>query len=145
MPRSDREPLPSARMDNALGKVQDALSRLQLAAEELAIVEATMIGNEKSRRLLAESSRVKPAETAADIEAHRLRAGEIAEAASDVAKTAKAVKSLADFLVRALGSVYQDELAAGDRAQESKQGALGFVLSFPIATDLAVARKEASK
>lgn len=126
MPRSDREQLPSARMDTALGKVQDALSRLQLAAEELAIVEETMIGSDASRRLVIEASALKPAETADDIEAHRMRAGEIAEAASDVAKTAKAVKNLADFLVRALESVYQDELAAGDRARESKQGKLLF-------------------
>ena len=115
------ETLPAKRLENALGKLQDALSRLQLAAEELAIVEATMVGSEASRRLVIEASTLKPVETAADIVAHQMRAGEISEAAGEVGKTAKAVKSLAEFLARALGSVFHDQLVAGESAEASKQ------------------------
>ena len=118
------ETLPAARLDNALGKVQDALSRLQLAAEELAIVESTLLGSDDSRRLVVESSAIKPADTAADIMAHQMRAGEIAEAAGNLAKTARTVKSLAEFLARGLGSVYHDQLVAGESAEASKQGTM---------------------
>ena len=100
--------------------MQDALSRLQLAAEELAIVESTLLGSDDSRRLVVESSAIKPADTAADIMAHQLRAGEIAEAAGNLAKTARTVKSLAEFLARGLGSVYHDQLVAGESAEASQ-------------------------
>ena len=120
MAQSKEPELPSARLENALGKVQDALSRLQLAAEELAIVESTLLGSDDSRRLVVESSAIKPADTAADIMAHQMRAGEIAEAAGNLAKTARTVKSLAEFLARGLGSVYHDQLVAGESAEASQ-------------------------
>ena len=118
------ETLPAKRLENALTKLQDAQSALKLAAEELAIVDAEMIGSDAHRRLIVESSAIKPADTAADIMAHQMRAGEIAEAAGNLAKTARTVKSLAEFLARGLGSVYHDQLVAGESAEASKQGTM---------------------
>lgn len=46
------EKLAAARMSDAMGKLQDALSRLKLAAEELAIVDASLIGSDAHRRLI---------------------------------------------------------------------------------------------
>lgn len=40
------ETLPAKRLENALGKLQEAQSALKLAAEELAIVDAEMIGSD---------------------------------------------------------------------------------------------------
>jgi len=112
------EKLAAARMSDAMGKLQDALSRLKLAAEELAIVDASLIGSDAKRRLIVESSALKPIETADDIQSHQAQAVEIAAMAADVAKCAKAVKGKAAFLGQALGSVYSSELLEGDRARE---------------------------
>lgn len=110
--------LPAKRLENALGKLQEAQSALKLAAEELAIVDAEMIGSDAHRRLIVESSAEDPIKTADDIENHRSQAADIAQAAADVGKLAKAVKGKAAFIGQALGSVYSPELLEGDRAKE---------------------------
>ena len=118
------ETLPAKRLENALGKLQDAQSALKLAAEELAIVDAEMIGSDAHRRLIVESSAVKPIETADDITSHRVLSAEVADYAAEVGKLAKAVKGKAEFISAALGSVYSAELLAGDRemfSQKDKQ------------------------
>ena len=112
------ETLPAKRLENALTKLQDAQSALKLAAEELAIVDAEMIGSDAHRRLIVESSAAKPIETADDITSHRAQSAEIAQFAADVGKLAKAVKGKAAFIGQALGSVYSPELLEGDRARE---------------------------
>lgn len=117
----DEKPLPAKRLEHATSKLQDALSALKLAGEELAIVEASMIGDEAHRRLIMESSRENPIGTADDIQSHREQAIEIAEHAADVAKAAKAVKGKATFIAAALGSVYSKELLDGDREREKKK------------------------
>ena len=110
--------LSAARMGRALTKLQDALSALNLAAEELHIVESEMIGSDENRRLTVEASKQDPIKVADDIESHRMQSSEIASLASEVAKIAKAVKGKAAFIGQALGSVYSSELLAGDRARE---------------------------
>ena len=115
------ETLPAKRLENALTKLQDAQSALKLAGEELAIVDAEMIGSDAHRRLIVESSAEDPIKTADDIESHRSQAAEIAQAAADVGKLAKAVKGKAAFIGQALGSVYSPELLEGDRAKERKK------------------------
>lgn len=110
--------LPAQRLEHTLSKLQDALGALKLAAEELRIVDAEMLGSDTRRRLIVESSAAKPIETADDIESHQAQAAEIANLAADVAKTAKVVKGKAAFLGQALGSVYSSELLEGDRARE---------------------------
>lgn len=65
------ETLPAQRLEHATSKLQDALSALKLAGEELAIVEASMIGDDAHRRLIMESSAVNPIGTADDITSHR--------------------------------------------------------------------------
>ena len=112
------ETLPTKRLENALGKLQEAQSALKLAAEELAIVDAEMIGSDAHRRLIVEASKDDPIKTADDIESHRSQAAEIAQAAADVGKLAKVVKGKAAFIGQALGSVYSPELLEGDRAKE---------------------------
>ena len=112
------ETLPAKRLENALGKLQEAQSALTLAAEELAIVDAEMIGSDAHRRLIVESSAAKPIETADDITSHRTQSAEIAQFAADVGKLAKQVKGKAAFIGQALGSVYSSELLEGDRARE---------------------------
>lgn len=114
------ETLPAKRLENALGKLQEAQSALKLAAEELAIVDSEMIGSDAHRRLIVESSAAKPIETADDIESHRTQSAEIAQFAADVGKLAKQVKGKAAFIGQALGSVYSAELLEGDRAKERK-------------------------
>ena len=114
------ETLPAKRLENALTKLQDAQSALKLAAEELAIVDAEMIGSDAHRRLIVESSAAKPIETADDITSHRAQSAEIAQFAADVGKLAKQVKGKAAFIGQALGSVYSAELLEGDRAKERK-------------------------
>ena len=114
------ETLPAKRLENALGKLQEAQSALKLAAEELAIVDAEMIGSDAHRRLIVESSAAKPIETADDITSHRTQSAEIAQFAADVGKLAKQVKGKAAFIGQALGSVYSAELLEGDRARERK-------------------------
>lgn len=114
------ETLPAKRLENALGKLQEAQSALKLAAEELAIVDSEMIGSDAHRRLIVESSAAKPIETADDITSHRTQSAEIAQFAADVGKLAKAVKGKAAFIGQALGSVYSAELLEGDRAKERK-------------------------
>ena len=120
--------LPAQRLEHTLSKLQDALGALKLAAEELRIVDAEMIGSDAHRRLIVESSAAKPIETADDIESHQAQAAEIANLAADVAKTAKGVKSKAGFISAALGSVYSVELLAGAeercRLKERKQPSL---------------------
>ena len=116
-----KDTLPAKRLENALGKLQEAQSALKLAAEELAIVDAEMIGSDAHRRLIVESSAAKPIETADDITSHRTQSAEIAQFAADVGKLAKAVKGKAAFLGQALGSVYSAELLEGDRAKERKK------------------------
>ena len=113
--------LPAKRLENALGKLQEAQSALKLAAEELAIVDSEMIGSDAHRRLIVEASKDDPIKTADDITSHRSQAAEIAQAAADVAKLAKVVKGKAAFIGQALGSVYQKELFDGDRAKERKK------------------------
>lgn len=117
----DEKPLPAKRLEHATSKLQDAQSALKLAGEELAIVEASMIGDEAHRRLIMESSRENPIGTADDITSHRAQAAEIAQHAADVAKAAKAVKGKATFIAAALGAVYQKELLDGDREREKKK------------------------
>ena len=114
------ETLPAKRLENALGKLQEAQSALKLAAEELAIVDAEMIGSDAHRRLIVQSSAAKPIETADDITSHRTQSAEIAQFAADVGKLAKQVKGKAAFIGQALGSVYSAELLEGDRAKERK-------------------------
>ena len=122
------ETLPAKRLENALGKLQEAQSALKLAAEELAIVDAEMIGSDAHRRIIVESSTEDPIKTADDIESHRSQTTEIAQFAADVGKLAKAVKGKAGFIGAALGSVYGVELLAGDeeraRIKERKQPSL---------------------
>ena len=115
------EKLPAKRLEHATSKLQDALSALKLAGEELAIVDAEMIGSDSHRRLIVESSAEDPIKTADDIESHRAQAAEIAQAAADVGKLAKQVKGKAAFIGQALGSVYIQELLDGDRAKERKK------------------------
>ena len=117
----DEKPLPAKRLEHAQTKLQDALSALKLAGEELAIVEASMIGDDAHRRLIMESSAANPIGTADDITSHRAQAAEIAQHAADVAKAAKAVKGKATFIAAALGSVYSKELLDGDREREKKK------------------------
>lgn len=112
--------LPAKRMERALTKLQDAMSAIKLAVEELHIVDAEMIGSDSHRRLIVESSAEDPIKTADDIESHRAQAAEIAQAAADVGKLAKQVKGMAAFIGQALGSVYSAELLEGDRAKERK-------------------------
>lgn len=113
--------LPAKRLENALGKLQEAQSALKLAAEELAIVDSEMIGSDAHRRLIVEASKDDPIKTADDITSHRSQAAEIAQAAADVAKLAKVVKGKAGFIAQALESVYQKELLDGDREREKKR------------------------
>ena len=115
------ETLPAKRLENTLGKLQEAQSALKLAAEELAIVDAEMIGSDAHRRLIVESSAAKPIETADDITSHRMQSAEITQFAADVGKLAKQVKGKAAFIGQALGSVYIQELLDGDRAKERKK------------------------
>lgn len=115
------EKLPAKRLEYATSKLQDALSALKLAGEELVIVDAEMIGSDSHRRLIVESSAEDPIKTADDIESHRSQAAEIAQSAADVGKLAKAVKGKAAFIGQALGSVYSAELLEGDRAKERKK------------------------
>ncbi len=115
---SKEQKLPAQRMEHATTKLQDAMSALKLAAEELHIVDAEMIGSDAHRRLIVESSAAKPIETADDITSHRTQSAEIAQFAADVGKLAKQVKGKAAFIGQALGSVYSPELLEGDRARE---------------------------
>ena len=110
--------LPAKRMERALTKLQDAMSALKLAVEELHIVDAEMIGSDANRRVMVEASKDDPIKVYDDIESHRMQAAEIAGLAAEVAKTAKVVKGKAAFLGQALGSVYSSELLEGDRARE---------------------------
>lgn len=114
----DEKPLPAQRMEHATTKLQDAMSALKLAAEELHIVDAEMIGSDANRRVTVEASKEDPIKVSDDIESHRMQAAEIAGLAAEVAKTAKVVKGKAAFLGQALGSVYSSELLEGDRARE---------------------------
>ena len=120
--------LPAQRLENALTKLQDAQSALKLAAEELAIVDAEMIGSDAHRQIIIASSTEDPIKTADDIESHRSQTAEIAQFAADVGKLAKAVKGKAGFIGAALGSVYSVELLAGAeercRLKERKQPSL---------------------
>lgn len=113
-----KDTLPAKRLKNALTKLQDAQSALKMAADELAIVDAEMIGSDVNRRLTVEASKDDPIKVSDDIESHRMQAAEIASLAAEVAKTAKAVKGNAAFIGQALGSVYSSELLEGDRARE---------------------------
>jgi len=117
---SKEQKLPAQRMEHATTKLQDAMSALKLAVEELHIVDAEMIGSDANRRVMVEASKEDPIKVSDDIESHRMQAAEIASLASEVAKTAKAVKGKAAFLGQALGSVYSQELLEGDRAKERK-------------------------
>ena len=110
--------LPAKRMERTLTKLQDAMSALKLAVEELHIVDAEMIGSDANRRVMVEASKEDPIKVSDDIESHRMQAAEIASLAAEVAKTAKVVKGKAAFLGQALGSVYSSELLEGDRARE---------------------------
>ena len=120
--------LPAKRMEHATTKLQDAMSALKLAAEELHIVDAEMIGSDANRRVMVEASKEDPIKVSDDIESHRMQAAEIASLAAEVAKTAKIVKGTAAFIGAALGSVYSVELLAGDeeraRLKERKQPSL---------------------
>ena len=113
--------LPAKRMERALTKLQDAMSAIKLAVEELHIVDAEMIGSDANRRVTVEASKDDPIKVSDDIESHRMQAAEIAGLAAEVAKTAKVVKGKAAFLGQALGSVYSSELLEGDRAKERKK------------------------
>lgn len=112
--------LPAQRMEEAIGKLQDALSALELVSESLTIIDSQMLGCDENRRRVVESSKQNPLDTANDIESHRSRAGQIKEAADMVAKTGKAIGAKAGFISQALASVYKDELIAGDRERDKR-------------------------
>lgn len=114
------EKLPAQRMEDAIGKLQSALSALALAQEQLAIVDSQMLGCDENRRRVVESSKENPLDTANDIESHRSQAGQIKEAADLVAKAGKAIGGKAGFIAQALASVYKDELIAGDRERDKQ-------------------------
>ncbi len=120
--------LPAKRMERALTKLQDAMSALKLAAEELHIVDAEMIGSDANRRVMVEASKEDPIKVSDDIESHRAQSTELAALACDVAKAAKMVKGKSAFIGAALGSVYSVELLAGDeeraRLKDRKQPSL---------------------
>ena len=117
------EKLPSQRLEHAQTKLQDALSAIRLAQEELALFDAQMLGSDEQRRLIVASSAEKPIETADDIQSHRVQSAELADLAKEVAKAARSVsgKGKATFIAAALGSVYSKELLDGDRAKEAKK------------------------
>lgn len=94
----DEKPLPAKRLEHAQTKLQDAMSALKLAGEELAIVEASMIGDDAHRRLIMESSRENPIGTADDIQSHREQAKEIAEDEHGNHKTSSAMERTAGRL-----------------------------------------------
>ena len=48
--------LPAKRLENALGRLQEAQSALKLAAEELAIVDAEMIGSDAEQQSCGDCS-----------------------------------------------------------------------------------------
>jgi len=114
------EKLPAQRMEEAIGKLQDALSALELVAESLSIIDSQMLGCDENRRRVVESSKENPLDTANDIESHRSQAGQIKEAADLVAKAGKAIGGKAGFIAQALASVYKDELIAGDRERDKQ-------------------------
>lgn len=114
------EKLPAQRMEEAIGKLQDALSALELVAESLTIIDSQMLGCDENRRRIVESSKQNPLDTANDIESHRSKSGQIKEAADMVAKTGKAIGAKAGFIAQALASVYKDELIAGDRERDKR-------------------------
>ena len=115
------EKLPAQRLEHATSKLQDALSAIRLAQEELALFDSQMLGSDEHRRLIVASSAEKPIETADDIQSHRVQSAELADLAGEVAKAARAVKGKGKYLAEALGSVYQKELLDGDRAKEAKK------------------------
>ena len=59
-----KDTLPAKSLKNALTKLQDAQSALKMAADELAIVDAEMIGSDSHRRLIVgfRSAHQKPTE-----------------------------------------------------------------------------------
>ena len=124
--------LPSARLAEALGLLQDAQAKIQRAAEQLQIVDSTMIGSDEHRRLIVASSAENPVGVADDIRSHQTQAVEISEFAAAVAKAARAVKGKGSFLAQALGSVYRDEIKAGDAARDKKRPQQDM---FPEVTD----------
>ena len=115
------EKLPSQRLEHATSKLQDALSAIRLAQEELALCDAQMLGSDEHRRLIVAASAEKPVETADDIQSHRVQSAELANLAGELSKAARAVKGKAKFLSDALGSVYSKELLDGDREREKKK------------------------
>ena len=115
------EKLPAQRLEHATSKLQDALSAIRLAQEELALCDAQMLGSDEHRRLVVASSAAQPIETADDIQSHRVQSAELADLAKEVAKAARSVSGKGKYLAEALGSVYQKELLDGDRAKEAKK------------------------
>lgn len=67
-----------------------------------------------------------------DIRSHQSQAVEISEFSAGVAKAARAVKGKGAFLAQALGSVYRDEIQAGDAAKEKRKTQTDM---FPAGTD----------
>lgn len=118
---SKEQKLPAQRMEHATTKLQDAMSALKLAVEELHIVDAEMIGSDANRRVMVEASKEDPIKVSDDITSHRTQSAEIAQFAADVGKLAKQVKGKAAFIGQALGSVYSSELLEGDRAKEKSK------------------------
>ena len=117
----DEKPLPAKRLEHAQTKLQDALSAIRLAQEELALFDSQMLGSDEHRRLVVASSAAQPIETADDIQSHRVQSAELADLAKEVAKAARSVSGKGKYLAEALGSVYQKELLDGDRAKEAKK------------------------
>ena len=115
------EKLPAQRLEHARTKLQDALSAIRLAQEELALFDSQMLGSDEQRRLVVASSAAQPIETADDIQSHRVQSAELADLAKEVAKAARSVSGKGKYLAEALGSVYQKELLDGDRAKEAKK------------------------
>jgi len=115
------ETLPAKRLEHARTKLQDALSAIRLAQEELALLDSQMLGSDEHRRLIVAASAEKPIETADDIQSHRVQSAELADLAKEVAKAARSVSGKGKYLAEALGSVYQKELLDGDRAKEAKK------------------------
>ena len=115
------EKLPAQRLEHARTKLQDALSAIRLAQEELALFDSQMLGSDEHRRLVVASSAAQPIETADDIQSHRVQSAELADLAKEVAKAARSVSGKGKYLAEALGSVYQKELLDGERAKEAKK------------------------
>ena len=88
--------LPAKRMEHATTKLQDAMSALKLAAEELHIVDAEMIGSDANRRVTVEASKDDPIKVSDDIESHRMQAADAGMPMPDTAARRRALAERAE-------------------------------------------------